>query len=269
MGSPKSSKTLLGAALLIAVAALTLSGCVSSAKAPIQKNLSLGKVQVEQNTTSGNIPQQLTEYGVFYSTSLQALKDVNQGAAAGQEATLNISPSVESRYDLPYVKRQLSWQLSASEVGTLTVPIKGLKPGTKYYTRMYAIGTAKGTISILGFDVITPGDTVGALFPIGSITTSNPTLKSLTKSRGTLSPKFSKTKYAYTNTISSGTSKSRISVSPTLAGSSVQMKVGAGAFSLARSKTVSVARHGSKVLTIRVTAPDGITADYVVTIKRK
>jgi hypothetical protein len=256
---PGKTKWGLGLVLVALAVSVALSGCVLSA-APTTTNTAFRTVNAQVRLTGFNHgpgqTQTLEEYGIFYSTVRQNVVDVDAGGSAsvviGDAATIVSGSGVQAAtYRTAYVAEP-------SEVGTLTTTMKYLTPGATYYYRTYTIGKRDSN-----------GKRYLTLNSVASFTTSNPTLKSLTKSRGTLSAKFAKTRLAYTNTISSSTSSSRITVKPTLSGSAVQMKIGSGSWSYVRSKLVSVSKHHSKILYIKVTAPDGITATYQVTVKRK
>lgn len=247
-----------GIAVVVAVVALlSLTGCISDAGTPGFQDLSLGRLKATQPAvTVAGSEQQILEYGVFYSTDRNAVVEVDQSDAATD--SVNITPQIEFGNGASLVRRTVSGIVAGSTPGTLTTTLKNLTPGTTYYTRFYASGrlTSDGTV-------------FSTLFPVASHTTSDPTLKRLSVSRGTFSPSFSRSVFAYTNTLSRSTSSSRITVAPTLDGSSVAMRVDGGAWADARSKLVSVARRSSKVVDILVTGPDGITAQYTVTLKRK
>jgi len=257
-----SRKTKWGLVVLVAVlaASVALSGCIASRGPSTLSNTGFGTVQATANLTAMDFgpgkTQTLEEYGIVCSTNRDDVVRVDGGTTGGARWVLG--GGIEIPSDMKHVRYLRSDIVDPSQVGTITATLKGLKPGTTYFFRFYTVGKRDDT----SLRYVNINEVI-------TLQTSDPTLKSLTKSRGTLSPKFSKTKYTYTNTISRYTSGSRITVVPTLAGSSVQMKVGSGAFGAARSKYVKVSRGKSKVLTVRVTAPDGIAKDYVVTVKRK
>jgi hypothetical protein len=242
---------LLVAAGLV-VAALGLSGCIVDAGVPVAADTAVSTVRVSQGATAANVVQTLDEYGLFYSTDRDDVVAIDQGGSASVVglATIVTNPDVKQ------VRILLTHSITASEVGTFTVNAKKLTPGTTYHYRLYSIGRdSDGTVWRF-------------LYGVGSHTTADPTLKSLKKSKGTLSPAFSKTKYAYTNAISRYTSSSKITVVPTLTGSVVEMRIDAGAWGLARSKSVAVSRGHSKTLSVRVTEPGGIVAIYTVLVSR-
>ena len=249
----------LAGLLAVLVLALGLSGCIASTTSSSMTDTANGTVQAQAVLTAWNFgagkTQTLDEYGIFYSTNRDDVVNVD---SFGLDTAHWVLGSITIPASVTRVQYLTSHIAAPAEVGTITATIKGLKPGATYYYRFYTVGKSDSD----GVRYININE-------VATHVTSDPTLSSLSRSRGTLAPAFSKTKYAYTDTLSAGTASSRITVIPTLAGSSVQMKVGAGLFSVTRSKLVAVARHSSKVLTIQVTAPDGITANYVVTIKRK
>jgi hypothetical protein len=252
----KRNRKGIGIAVCV-IALMALTGCIQSAGTPGFKDLSLGRMTVTQPAVSASGgEQQLLEYGVFYSTDRDAVVQVDQSEVPTDG--VNIGAVTESAPGTSVVRRTLARTVAESTPGTLAVTLKGLRPGTTYYTRFYAIARVSSS-----------GYVWNTLFPVASHTTSDPTLKRLSVSRGSFSPSFDSGVYAYTNTLSRTTASSRITVAPTLDGSSVAMRVDGGAWADARSKLVSVARRTSKVVDILVTAPDGITAQYTVTVKRK
>jgi hypothetical protein len=242
-------------AVLAALAvSVVLAGCVVDVGTPASANTALGAFRVSQGATAQNVAQTLDEYGLFVSTDRADVVAIDQGGNDGAVpgATIVTSPDVKQ------VRVILTRLTDPNEVGTFTVDAKKLTPGKTYYYRLYSIGHE------------TDGTVWRTLYPVSSHVVANPTLKSLVKSKGTLSPSFSRTTYSYTNTISRNTSSSRITVVPTLSGSSVQMKIGAGSWSFVRTKLVSgISRGHSKTLYIKVTAPGGIIANYTVVVARK
>jgi hypothetical protein len=232
---------------------LVLSGCIADSGAPASANIALGTVRISQGATVVNEAQTLDEYGLFYSTDRADVVAIAQG---GSDSVIGLA-TIITNPDVKQVRTILTYSATANQVGTFTVDAKKLTPGATYYYRAYTIGhDASGAVW-------------RTLYAVSSHVVSNPTLKSLSKSKGTLSPSFARTKYAYTNTISRTTASSKITVAPTLSGSSVQMSIDGGAWSFVRSKSVSVTRGHHKHLSIKVTAPGGITATYVVTVTRK
>jgi len=239
--------------IVLLALSLMLSGCITGAGTPAYTDTALGTVRAAQGVTAANDSQTLDEYGLFYSTDSADVVAIDQGGSS----SVVLPATIVTNPDVKQVRVILTQSISANQVGTLTVNAKRLTPGTTYYFRLYSIGRDSG------------GNVWRTLYAVGSHTTSNPTLKSLTRSKGTLTPSFSKTTYSYKNVISRYTSSSRITVVPTLSGSSVEMRIGTGAWSTVRSKLVSVTRGHSKTLYIKVTAPDGIVANYTVVVSRK
>jgi hypothetical protein len=254
---PGTARRLARLPVAIALAALVLatSGCVAAVRTPRYTDLALGIAKVEQGVTAFGVSQSLDEYGLFYSTDRNDVVNIDQGASA--EA---VSATIITNPDVAQVRVLLTRETAPSEVGTFAVYLQKRVPGRTYYYRFYSIGRDND------------GVVQHVLYAVGSHVTSNPTLKSLKKSKGTLSPSFSKTKYYYTNTISRSTPSSRITVVPTLAGSTVEVSWSAddyATWTVQSTKLVKVARGHHKTLYIRVTAPDGIHAIYTVTVTRK
>jgi len=258
MRSSSNTKRGLGLLVVALAASVVLSGCVASTTPSTFTDVSLGTATAQAVLTAENFgvgeTQTLEEYGVFYSTNLDDIIGVDsfEATSAHPLATIISQPGVKQ------VRYQTAYIASPGEVGTITVKVKNLTPGTTYFYRLYTIGSRDSN-----------GRRYVAINEVGSHAVSNPTLKSLVKSKGTLSPSFSRTRYVYTNTISRATSGSRITVVPTLVGSSVKMKIGGGVWSGVSSRLVSVAKGHSKILTVQVTAPDGVVANYTITVKRK
>jgi hypothetical protein len=256
-GSHRTKRRLarLPIVLVLAVLTLGMSGCVTAVGTPRIVDLGVGIAIAEQGVTALDADQILDEYGLFYSTNRNDVVNIDEAASDGVVlATIVTNPDVKQ------VRVLLTHSIAPSEVGTFSVNFNKAVPGTTYYFRFYSIGRDDN------------GVVRRTLYAVGTHVTSNPTLKSLKRSKGTLSPSFSKTKWVYTNTISRYTSGSRITVVPTLAGSTVEMAWSAEDYTTwtaTRTKLVNVARGHHKELFIRVTAPDGIDAIYMVTVKRK
>jgi hypothetical protein len=244
------------ATLGIVVLSMLLSGCVTGAGTTTYTDRSVGTLRVSQPLTSAGDEgiQKLDEYGLFYSTNqadIVAIDSIEGYSGFDNDATIITNPDVKQ------VRVLAKYTAAADATGTLEVDAKRLTPGATYYYRFYTMGrSADGTVW-------------RTLFSVGSHKTSDPTLKSLKKSAGTLSPGFSKMRLAYTDTLSKTTANSKITVVPTLSGSVVRMRIDAGAWSTVRNKVVAVSKGASKVLSIEVTAPDGGSAVYTVTVKRK
>jgi hypothetical protein len=255
--TPRGVKRKLAGVLAIVallVLTLVLSGCVMSVGTPRFTELAVGIAQAQQGATALSAEQILDEYGLFYSTDRNDVVNIDE---LGRDGT--VGAVIITNPDVRQIRVLLTHTIAASEAGTFTVNVRTV-PGTTYYYRFYSIGRdADGAVR-------------RTLYTVAEHVTSNPTLKSLKRSRGTLSPAFSKTKYTYTNTISRYTSSSKITVVPTVSGSKVQMTLGDpefGPWTTARTKTVSVSRGHQKQLSIRVTPPGGISATYTVTVRRK
>jgi len=243
------------AALTVVALSLVLSGCVVGGGTPLYTDTAVGTVRVSQGIVASTTvdAQRLDEYGIFYSTNRD---DVAYIEAEGYPYFINIA-TIVTNPDVKQIRVITGVDEAPGAVGTLTVDAKKLTPGTTYYYRFYTLGHEKD------------GTTWRTLFDTGSHKTSNPTLKSLTKSAGTLSPAFAKLKYSYTDTLSAGTSSSKITVVPALSNSKVRMRIDAGAWSSVRNKVVSVSKGASKTLYIEVTAADGGVANYTVRVVRK
>jgi hypothetical protein len=253
---PFARRSLLGLLALSVVVGLALlvSGCTESEGPVTYTDVSLGSVRVLQPVVSSDSTQTLDEYGLFYSTDRDDVValDSNPGYDGfDNDAVIITDPAVKQ------VRVLRSYVSYANQSGLLSVDAKKLTPGTTYYYRVYTIG----------HDV--NGIVWRTLFTVGSHTTSNPTLKSLKKSAGTLAPSFSNMKFSYTCTISKSTPSTKITVVPTLSGSSVSMSLGGTPWAAGRSKVVSVAKGHNKTLSIRVIAPDGYGVVYAVKVVRK
>jgi Tfp pilus assembly protein PilV len=220
--------------LALLVLSLGLTGCIVGVRPPAYSDTALGVVRASQGATALDVEQTLDEYGLFFSTDRDDVVAIDEEGRTG-----TVLASIVTNPDVKQVRVLLTHTIAASEVGTLTVDAKRLTPGATYYYRFYTIGRdGNGVVR-------------RTLFTVGNHVTADPTLKSLARSKGTLSPAFSKTKYAYKNTISRTTASSRITVVPTLSGAAVEMKVDAGAWGTTRSKVVSVSRVTARPSTSR------------------
>jgi hypothetical protein len=242
-------------ALTIVAMALALSGCITDTGTPTYGDMSLGTVRAFQPMTADTQDgQKLDEYGLFYSTNrddVVALDQLGGNSGFDNDAVIITNPAVKQ------IRVLVKYTAGSGQVGTASVDAKNLTPGTTYYYRFYTIGHESG------------GTVWRTLFAVGSHTTSNPTLKSLKKSAGTLFPSFSKMTMNYAVTLSKSTASTKITVVPAVSGSVVSMAVEGAAWGIARSKVVSVAKGHDKVLYIRVIAPDGMGVVYSVKVIRK
>ena len=138
--------------------------------------------------------------------------------------------------------------------------VTGLTGGESYefWVRAY-VGTTKGHPS----NVLTVETQTGTT-PVQS---SDATLRALSVSAGSISPAFSSTTYAYTVSVASGVTST--TVTPTVNHSAATVTVnGTVVTSGSPSGPIALA-VGDNVITVRVTAENGDTQDYTVTITRQ
>ena len=100
---------------------------------------------------------------------------------------------------------------------------------------------------------------------------ANANLTALSLSTGTLSPTFSQTTTAYTTSVTNATNT--ITITPTSASTiaTIQVRVNAGAYTTVERSTASDALNlnvGSNIIDVLVTAQDGTTKTYSITVTR-
>lgn len=99
---------------------------------------------------------------------------------------------------------------------------------------------------------------------------SNATLKKIKPSTSKLSKKFKASTTKYNVTIKKSKGSATIKTTKAVAGQKVQMKIGSGKYATKNSVKVKLKKGKKKIVTIKVTAPDGRTSKtYKVTVKRK
>jgi hypothetical protein len=248
------SKGRLAGALVLLILAFGLSGCIVDAGAPVHYDVALGTVRVTQGTTAGSSAQTLDEYGLFYSTDRDDVVAIDPAGSA----SATIPDAIRINPDVKQVRVLLTEAVAPNAVGSHFIDAKKLTPGVTYYFRGYSIG-----------HVDSSGVIWRTLYDVFSRVTADPTLKSLKKSTGTLSPAFSRLTYNYKDTIKRTKKSSTITVVPNLSNSTVKMKIDAGAWTTVNHMKVSVSKGHSKTLTVRVTTASGIVADYTVVVYRK
>lgn len=99
---------------------------------------------------------------------------------------------------------------------------------------------------------------------------SNAKLKKIKPSTSKLSKKFKSTKTKYTVTIKKNKGSIKIKATKAVSGQKIRMKIGSGKYKTTNSIKVKLKKGKKKVVTIKVTAPNGTTTKtYKVTVKRK
>jgi hypothetical protein len=98
------------------------------------------------------------------------------------------------------------------------------------------------------------------------------TLRALTLSQGSLAPAFASSTVAYTNAVPYGTASWTVTPTVNESHATVQVKQDAGAFapvpSGSASAALTVPASGTSTVTVRVTAQDGTTQDYTITVSQ-
>jgi gliding motility-associated-like protein len=137
-----------------------------------------------------------------------------------------------------------------SGTGAFSKTITGLTPGTLYYVR--AFGTNSSTTSF---------------GPVVTFTTlnNNNNLSNLTLSSGTLSPAFASGTLSYTASVPNATSS--INITPTTAHATASVTVNGSSVTSGNAATVPLS-VGANTITVQVTAQNGLTKDYTVTVTR-
>lgn len=245
--------------VLSAVLALSLlTGCVDSDSAPTSSEDPLGAVNLSAVITAADVsPQRLTEYGVFYSTSRDDIVAVNGVAYMNN---LLSDEDFVVRDGVQRVSSPTDMQIAASQSGSLDESIAGLAPNTTYYYRFYTVGYDE-TDLLWKFAM-----------QVGNFTTmsKDAKLKSITISKGKLSPAFRSTRTSYSTLVSAKTTKVGVTARAKVSGSRIKMKVGAGKWKTTRSVTVKPRRGKSVNVYIKATATDKVTTkSYLVKVRRK
>lgn len=257
---PRNTKQLLGLVVMLLVVLVMSSGCKAEGTATYQ-NLGVGSVRVSQEGAQSTDAwaQNLSEYGLYYSTNRADVVNVDQ---QGRDVWLGweLYPII-LRSDVPHVRIVTYQELAVSEFGTGTVDLTWLKQGERYYFRWYGIAQQdSGGAWIRSLTSVTSHVTLS----------HDASLKSIKTSRSRLVRSFLNTRYSYTVTLPRTTGSTKITVAPTRGASKVQMKIGSGSWSTVNNKTVSVSRGKSKTVYIRVTATDGSTVkNYKVRVSRR
>jgi hypothetical protein len=245
-------------ALVAAVLTLAMTtGCVENDTPPTFRE-SAGTVSMSSVVTAADVsPQQLTEYGVFYSKNRDDIVAVN-----GVSYTSNLLSDEDFvvRDGVQRISVPTTMSISASQSGNMQVQIPGLSPNTTYYFRFYTVGYDQDDVLWKFALKVAEYTTVS----------TDATLKSLKPSPGKLSPKFSKSRTKYTVSVSAKTKKVTVRVAPSVSRSKVQLRVGSGKWKTTKSATASPKRGSSRTVYIRVTATNGKTVKaYSVKVKRR
>ena len=157
--------------------------------------------------------------------------------------------------------RQTSLLPASATMGTVT----GLTGGEQYefWVRPYVGGVPGRTSNALE---ATPTTTTAISTPIPT-QSSDATLRALSVSAGGISPAFSSTTYAYTVSVASGVTST--TVTPTVNHSAATVTVNGTTVGSGTASGSIPLDVGANVITVRVTAENGATQDYTVTITRQ
>ena len=155
--------------------------------------------------------------------------------------------------------RQTSLLAASATMATVT----GLTGGEQYefWVRPYVGGYPGRTSNALE---ATPTTTSTPPVPTQS---SDATLRALSVSAGSISPAFSSTTYAYTVSVASGVAST--TVTPTVNHSDATVTVNGTTVASGTASGSIPLVVGDNTITVRVTAENGVTQDYTVTITRQ
>ncbi len=154
-------------------------------------------------------------------------------------------------------------RIEVSGISTTSQLITGLTNGREYFVDVFA----KGGEEFRDEDSLA---SLGASFtPSGPMTSqsSDATLRALSVSAGSISPAFSSTTYAYTVSVASGVTST--TVTPTVNHSAATVTVNGTVVASGSPSGAIALAVGDNVITVRVTAENGDTQDYTVTITRQ
>ena len=157
--------------------------------------------------------------------------------------------------------RQTSLLAASATMGTVT----GLTGGEQYefWVRPYVGGYPGRTSNALE---ATPTMTTPISTPVPT-QSSDATLRALSVSAGSISPAFSSTAYAYTVSVASGVAGT--TVTPTVNHSDATVTVNGTTVASGTASGSIPLVVGDNTITVRVTAENGGTQDYTVTITRQ
>lgn len=250
---------LVGLVAIVLLVSLALAGCAQQG-APSYTDPAIGSVRATRTGVQAwSNDEHVVEYGVFYSKNRTDLVNVSPSATDTFQNEI-ISPWINIPSYLTYLRVPSYRAAAANATGTITVDLKGLAEGEKYYFRWYSINRLDSD-----------GSLTYTLASVDSHVTlsHDATLKSISTSKGKLSPSFSKTTANYKVALTKSTGGAKITVASTRGASKIQMMVGNGSWSTTNNKTVSLNKGQSKTVFIKVTATDNVSVrNYAVKVSR-
>ena len=225
-------------------------------------------VKVIANTSNANLGSSVSEFSAVVTTNseAQAPSFANPESVRknpGQSATFSVTASAADSGMLTY-----KWQVRAPTLGSSWEEVSGATQSTLTLDalsesqnlnsyRVVVRNTLNGTFK----------ETTSSAAILTVQISSDASLSSLSVTPGTMSPRFSSSTSNYSISISATVTSLTISASPLSDFSSMTLNDSALLRNEQRSVTVDT-NSQSQVISIRVTAEDASTRDYVVTVKR-
>jgi hypothetical protein len=158
---------------------------------------------------------------------------------------------------------------------TVTPTVADATATVKVNGSTVASGSASGSIALsIGANtittVVTAQDNSTKTYTVTvtrQITSANADLSNLVLSSGALNPAFTAEITSYTQSVSNATTS--LTVTPTVASAAATVKVNGNTVASGSASTPIALNPGANILTVVVTAQDGSTQTYTVTITRK
>jgi len=202
------------------------------------------------------------------ATSNTVTVTVNPTSVAGTASgTTSIVSGSSTTISLASQTGNIQWQSSANGTdgwadmsgATATSLTTGALTVTVYYRAAVTIGLCNPAIS----NVVTVTVTAAG--------SANADLSALAISLGTLSPTFAAGTIAYTASVTNATTSVTVTPTRAEANATIEVRVNAGGYSAVTSGSPSSAQSlniGANTIDVRVTAQDGTTKTYTVTVTR-
>ncbi|WP_139491448.1 cadherin-like beta sandwich domain-containing protein [Brevibacillus dissolubilis] len=239
-------------------------------------------VQVTDKTAESVVVTATTANGVSGSTTIlfgdttapAATVDLTAGGATGSAVTLNWTApgddemtGTAATYDIRYSTQPITEE-NWSEAARVTTAPAPAQAGTKQTTVVQGL-----TGNILYYFALKTTDEAGNQSRLSNIAeaktiiSNNADLKGLTTSQGTLSPAFASAVTGYTTSVDNGVTS--VSVTPVLADETATVTVNGTAVTNGQASQPINLNVGTTLITVTVTAQNGNTKTYTISVTRK